>query len=298
MINSCNEWDTLRSVVVGSARGANWPRDLLDQPTAWTQTPRPQGPVPVEIQTQAELELDNLAHVLQGLGAEVLRPQYRDFAATNGMYNYCPRDRLLVVGDTVVVPRMMMPCRDQEVETLGEVLDRASRVIEMPAGPGMILDAANVCRLEDTLLVLLSTSGTAQAAAWLAQQFPDLTVETCDFYAGQHIDSTIMPLRPGLVMLNAQRVNEDNCPRVFRDWEKIWIHEIQPRDFYQYPYASDWIGMNMLVVDPHTVIVDRLQTHLHDQLMRHQFTVIPMELTHSRTLGGGFHCTTLDLVRG
>jgi hypothetical protein len=26
-------------------------------------------------------------------------------------------------------------------------------------------------------------------------------------------------------------------------------------------------------------------------------TVIPLELRHSRTLGGGFHCVTLDLHR-
>jgi len=26
--------------------------------------------------------------------------------------------------------------------------------------------------------------------------------------------------------------------------------------------------------------------------------VIPLELRHSRTLGGGFHCVTLDLQRG
>jgi glycine amidinotransferase/scyllo-inosamine-4-phosphate amidinotransferase 1 len=32
-------------------------------------------------------------------------------------------------------------------------------------------------------------------------------------------------------------------------------------------------------------------------LEENKFTVIPLELRHSRTLGGGFHCVTLDLVR-
>jgi glycine amidinotransferase len=53
----------------------------------------------------------------------------------------------------------------------------------------------------------------------------------------------------------------------------------------------------MLVVDPHTVIVDRHQADLIQILEQHKFTVIPLELRHSRTLGGGFHCVTLDLVR-
>jgi N-dimethylarginine dimethylaminohydrolase len=36
---------------------------------------------------------------------------------------------------------------------------------------------------------------------------------------------------------------------------------------------------------------------LIDFLEKNQFTVIPMQLRHSRTLGGGFHCVTLDLHR-
>ena len=55
--------------------------------------------------------------------------------------------------------------------------------------------------------------------------------------------------------------------------------------------------MNMLVVDPETVIVDRHQTELIKTLESYRFRVIPHELRHSRTLGGGFHCVTLDLIR-
>lgn len=297
IIHSSNEWDPLESIVVGSAQGANWPRDLLGVETAWTDTPIPQGPVPEWIITEAEHELDELSRILQSLDIEVLRPTPRDFATTNGMYNYCPRDRLLIVGDTVVVPQMMMPCRNQEVECLDFVLQGANRVIHMPEQPGMRLDAANVARLGDILLMLESQSGTRSAAEWLQAQFPDLRVETCNFYSGAHIDSTIVPLREGLVMLNAERVTIENCPSVFADWEKIWVHDVIPRDFHKYPYASKWIGMNMLVIDPNCVIVDALQTDLIDQLTQHRFYVIPMTLTHSRTLGGGFHCVTLDLRR-
>jgi N-dimethylarginine dimethylaminohydrolase len=51
------------------------------------------------------------------------------------------------------------------------------------------------------------------------------------------------------------------------------------------------------VVDPKTVIVDRHQTELIKTLESYRFQVIPHELRHSRTLGGGFHCVTLDLIR-
>jgi glycine amidinotransferase/scyllo-inosamine-4-phosphate amidinotransferase 1 len=98
-------------------------------------------------------------------------------------------------------------------------------------------------------------------------------------------------------MLNGSRVTLDTVPKAFDGWHKIWVNDVVAQDFYEYPYASKWIAMNMLVVDQHTVIVDRNQPELIRTLESYRFTVIPLELRHSRTLGGGFHCVTLDLVR-
>ena len=55
--------------------------------------------------------------------------------------------------------------------------------------------------------------------------------------------------------------------------------------------------MNMLVIDHNMVIVDRQQTELIRKLEQWGLTVIPHQLRHSRTLGGGFHCVTLDTWR-
>jgi N-dimethylarginine dimethylaminohydrolase len=98
-------------------------------------------------------------------------------------------------------------------------------------------------------------------------------------------------------MVNASRVNMSNLPSLFSKWEIIWIDEVIEQGFYQYPYASKWIALNMLVVDPYTVIVDKKQDKIIKILESYNFTVIPLELRHSRTLGGGFHCVTLDLIR-
>jgi len=301
-IYSNNEWDPLRAVVVGSATNANWPiNDTIyaqtAQTTTWTETPLPSGPVPEEIIEKANEELDQLATVLYNLDIEVWRPDPIDFVGRDGMYNYCPRDRLLVAGDTVVDPAMMFPCREMEIEELQFVCDSADRVLRMPRNQGMILDAANVCRLGDDWLYLVSASGNLAALDWLRQQFPDKNIEACNFYSGVHIDSTIVPLQEGLVLLNGTRVNENNLPECLRKWDRIYLNEIVERDFYQYPYASKWIGMNILVVRPGLVIVDRIQTLLIGILQSRGIEVIPLELSHSRTLGGGFHCTTLDIHR-
>jgi N-dimethylarginine dimethylaminohydrolase len=45
------------------------------------------------------------------------------------------------------------------------------------------------------------------------------------------------------------------------------------------------------------VVVDRDQTALIGLLESHGLDVIPLKLRHSKMLGGGFHCVTLDIRR-
>ena len=303
MISSYNEWSPLKKIVVGSATDANWP--VMDpvfskesEKTTWKETPVPRGPVPQRIIEETNEDLDGLATVLMSLGVEVVRPDPLNFQVHDGLYNYCPRDRLLVVGDIVIDTAMMYPCRDMELQCYHNILQDA-KVIHMPRDQGLVLDAANILRLgKNKLLYLESASGNKLAYHWLLANLPTNTsIELCNFYAGVHIDSTIVPLREGLVMLNSSRVTFDNVPQVFDGWHKIWVNDVVAQDFYKYPYASKWIAMNILVVDPHTVICDKNQTELIKTLQSYRFEVIPLELRHSRTLGGGFHCVTLDLHR-
>ena len=300
-INSKNEWNSLESIIVGSATNANWPTtDPVfaeeAERTLWKESPLPGGPVPQFIIDEANRELDILSDTLARYGATVYRPRPLDFPALGGMYNYCPRDRFLIAGDTVVDCAMMYPCRDLEIQAYDRILQDA-RVIHMPRDQGMILDAANICRLGNTWLFLESNSGNRAAYEWLKAQFPAINIELCNFYSGVHIDSTVTPLREGLVLLNASRVTEENCPRAFDEWKKIWVTDVVAQNFYQYPYASKWIGLNMLSLDPETVIIDAAQTELITILESNDIDCIPLTLSHSRTLGGGFHCTTLDLRR-
>lgn len=302
IISSYNEWDPLKEIVVGSATHANWPvNDPVfsqeSRKTLWKETPVPSGPVPQWIIDEANEDLQSLADTLTNLGVTVYRPSDLNFQTHDGMYNYCPRDRLIIAGETVVDTAMMYPCRDMEIQCLYDVVVAAKDFVSMPRRQGMVLDAANVCRLNDTWLYLNSDSGNTLALEWLRNEFPNINVEECNFYAGVHIDSTVVPLREGLVLLNGSRVNENTCPEAFKHWERIYVHDVVEQGFHEYPYASKWIAMNMLVVDPHTVIVDRHQTELIRILERENFTCIPLELRHSRTLGGGFHCVTLDLLR-
>jgi glycine amidinotransferase/scyllo-inosamine-4-phosphate amidinotransferase 1 len=277
---------------------------LESEKTSWKGSAVPTGPVPQFIVDQANRELDILADTLAREGATVYRPKELNFVELEGMYNYCPRDRILVAGTALVDVNMMYPCRNQEIKALYRLTAEANTIFTMPRlvndryGP-MVLDAANICRLGDTWLFLESVSGNRAAYEWLCHKFPKITIELCRFYGGVHIDSTVTPVREGLVLLNGSRVTEDNWPFASRDWEKIYIQDedIVAQDFYQYPYASKWIAMNMLSVNPETVIIDAAQTKLINILKSRGIDSIPLTLSHSRTLGGGFHCVTLDTRR-
>ena len=162
MISSYNEWDPLKKVVVGIADHANWPTNdpvfaMESSKTTWTETPVPRGPVPQWIIDEANEDLNTLADTLTKLGVEVLRPTDMDFQTLGGMYNYCPRDRLLVYGNVVVDVPMMYPCRDMEILSLKSAI-AGENLVRMPRDRGIVLDAANVCRLGDTMLFLKSAS--------------------------------------------------------------------------------------------------------------------------------------------
>lgn len=300
-ISSWNEYSRLREIVVGSATNANWP--VYDpvfraeaKTTLWKDTPLPSGPVPKWIVDETNEDLEGLVKILQTAGVTVHRPDNMNFVALDGMYNYCPRDRLLIAGDVIVNPYMHYYCRNQEIEALSAVT-AGNTVLEMPRDPQYVLDAANVCRINDTLLFLESASGNRSAAVWLDANLPNWKVEVVNFYAGVHIDSTVSVLSDGVVLLNASRVNEKNCPKVFDGWQKIYVDHVVPQAFYQYPYASKWMALNVLSIDSDTVIVDAAQTDLIRTLEKNFYTVVPHTLRHSRTLGGGFHCVTLDTWR-
>lgn len=302
MLQSSNEWGKLKQVVVGSADFANWPSTdpvfaRESEKTTWKATPVPSGPVPQQLIDETNEDLEKLVDALKKENVEVLRPDTMNFQELGGMYNYCPRDRLIVAGSELVDCSMMYPCRNMEIDALPMVTSQASKIHRMPKDQGMTLDAANVCRLGNDWLYLLSASGNMAAYEWLCEQFPDQNIEAVNFYAGVHIDSTIVPIREGLALINGTRVTPATLPRALRDWQCVYIDDVVAQDFYQYPYASRWIALNMLMVNPNLAVVDKHQKELIKILNSLKVDVIMLELRHSRTLGGGFHCVTLDLIR-
>ncbi|OGF62485.1 hypothetical protein A2926_02030 [Candidatus Giovannonibacteria bacterium RIFCSPLOWO2_01_FULL_44_40] len=372
-INSHNEWDKLKEIIVGRGDGhaslvfpcppiggAHGPvtEELLQKATALAKKAFPQWLI-----DEINEDLDGLAKVLKSFGVKVHRPDIahnNKFFATPyfsavGDHVYNMRDLHLVVGNTVVES----PSQEQHryFEAMGlypiwhEYLKDGFRWIAGPKPriPGdhmvvyaadgrdgyddgqkyiklkedeILFEAANTVRLGRDLLYLVSRSGNYLGAKWLQSVLGDeYRVHTTDkIYRSSHIDSTALALAPGVILLNSSRVNENNCPEILKKWKKLYFADIvqtpektlEFHDKVRKPVhqqllamgvhsgldsvASPWIGMNVLSVDPKTVIVDKIQVPLIKFLEQNGFTAVPISFRHSYYMGG-IHCSTLDTVR-
>jgi scyllo-inosamine-4-phosphate amidinotransferase 1 len=336
LVNVHTEWDPLEEIIVGTAAGAQVPitdRSLIAAEYADIEDPQQiqTGPFPGHVVEQTEAELEELVDILTGLGVTVRRPGGRDHKSivstpawsTDGFHDYCPRDGFLTIGTSIIESPMVLRSRFLEgfayKDLFVEYLRSGARWLSAPkpqltddlyvptAPPGQrlrdlepIFDAANVLRFGTDVLYQVSDSGNMLGARWLQAAVGDqYTVHPCEgLYPYTHIDSTIAPLRPGLVLVNPARINDDNMPEFLRGWDRIVCPELVDTGFIgEFPRGSVWIGMNFLVTGPGQVIVDRRQPDLIRELERHKVEVIPAQLTHARSLGGGFHCVTLDVRR-
>ena len=121
-------------------------------------------------------------------------------------------------------------------------------------------------------------------------------------YYGSHIDTSIVALRPGLLLCNPERVQRSMLPDFLQDWEIIYSPDLVEHDFVSTEYdklcfATKWIWMNVLSISPDLAVVDKKQVELIRLLEHHKINVAPLELRHAQPLGGGFHCVTVDVRR-
>ena len=322
-VKSCNGWDPLKEVIVGDVTGARIPplnpsmknfmfANLTDSEIVSICKP---WIYPTRVIEETEEDLDQLAKTLRDLHIRVYRPEKKVY----GWMNYCPRDIFLVLNDTIIETPCVMSERVNESFAYRHILnniDDYSKWIQAPTPQYLdisfnftdlskttlqnieiMFDAPNVVRLGTDLLYQMSNSGNEKGYDWLKHTFPEYTVHLAYQYSGAHFDSTVVPLRPGLVLLNGHRCDKDNYPSIFEKWDKIFFTDIVDQGSENSAIASSAIGLNILSINEHTVIVDKNQKPLIKELKKWGIDSIPLQLRHAKTLGGGFHCVTLDLHR-
>ena len=378
-LNSHNEWDRLKTVVVGAvdrfSPGLEFAVDATAQ-TCERATELVQKAYPKWYLDEVAEDLEGLCAIFRQAGVEVLRPRWSEeseaIATPNwrasGYDIYNVRDLHVVFGDTLVVSAPSSRFRLFETYAFREIfyesffedgfkwisaplprlrgeyiheierplskLESSEDSMHRKLSGGLaetfhrldedevIFDAANIIRLGRDVLFLVSSTGNRKAVKWLATALgPEYRVHVTHAYRSSHLDSTVLPLKEGAVLLNGARVSEETVPPVFAKWERIFFTDVAPLPEQEVEFhraervpvynelrelgvvsnlnhiSSPWAGLNVMSIDPKTVLVHDRQRKMIALLESKGYTVVPVRMRHCYTMLGGLHCTTLDVVR-
>lgn len=173
---------------------------------------------------------------------------------------------------------------------------------DVPAEPffEIMFDGAQVMRLGRDLIFNVANENHRMGATWLERHLGDEYHVHRVEIADNHIDGKLLPLRPG-VLLARHGLDISRLPVELQSWDIIWYEWFDvPVEMEQdgVPFlASQSIGINVLSLDEQHVLVQDIQAPLMRSLENAGFTPVPCRWRHGRSLGGGFHCVTLDVRR-
>jgi glycine amidinotransferase len=248
--------------------------------------------------------------------------------ASTGMYAAMPRDALLVVGDEII--ECPMAWRSRYFESLAyrpllkEYFRSGARWSASPKpeltdeqydgdwtepsddlGPRLVVtefeptfDAADFIRCGRDIIAQKSNVTNAFGIEWLRRHLGDrYRIHVYDFEDSHpmHIDATLLPMAPGKLLINPERVRK--VPGIFAGWDVLPAPRPVIPDSHPLYLTSKWINMNILMIDETRVIVERQDEPMISAMKRWGFTPIPCNFRAFNTFGGSFHCATLDVRR-
>jgi glycine amidinotransferase len=307
-------------------------------PVGYLERFKPASPFPPEIVAKAEVELNLLAELLEQRGIRVYRPSYVDWLQHGGYTGAMPRDGLMTVGRHLIEAPFAWGCRQHEIQlAFGDILttlakDQSTEVVRPPPNlhktslydsdaheynlsqsrpfPWIInnarpaFDAADFMRFGKVIIGQYSHVTNAKGVEYLRRHIPKgYSVELLQVRdpGAMHIDATILPLRDGLLVYNPEKVTEASLRnhKVLQGWE-LHAYPFTPKA-PKYPplfMTSPWLSLNALVLDGVHVLVEE-----EDRQTAKWFQSLGMEpilcpFRHVNSLGGSFHCATVDLFRG
>ncbi|MGN6084149.1 amidinotransferase [Trinickia sp.] len=288
---------------------------------------------PSDLVALAKREVDQLASLLSSEGVVVRRPDEFNhrktistpyFSTNGGFYSAMPRDCLFSMGNTIIEAPMAWRSRYFETFAFRSILqdyfDRGAHWISAPKpmlkddlwnlsheksffdsvirDDEPLFDAADFVRLGRDIIGQRSHVTNRKGVDWLRMALgPEFTVHVFSFddASPMHIDTTILPLAPGKVLVNRAWVSR--LPDIFRHWDVLTPPASTLPDSHPLYMTSKWIHSNVLMLDEKRVIVEAQEEHLIASFTRWGFTPIPCSFRHFQSLGGSFHCATLDVRR-
>ena len=242
----------------------------------------------------------------------------------------CPRDGLLVVGDEIIETPMAWRSRYFETQAYRpllkeysakgakwiaaprpELVDDLYNHAYRPPGEGdpipfvvndyePVFDAADFLRCGRDLFGIRSNVTNESGIHWLRTHLGEgfhITLIETRCRQPMHIDSSLMPLAPGKLLVNPDYIDPSRLPPMFASWDILIAPEPNPVPWRIPSLCSRWLSINVLMLDEKRVIVERLQESLIKKLKHWGFDPIPCSFANFAPFGGSFHCATLDVRR-
>ena len=286
-----------------------------------------------QLLSAAQQELEQFVAILEGEGIKVQRPAALDwsvpfhtpaFSQPVGLYAAMPRDFLLVVGNELIESPMAWRSRYFEFRAYRPLLKRYFHDgAQWTAAPKPelaeplyntdysvargewiitefepVFDAADFMRCGRDIFCQKSHVTNQFGIDWLQRHLGEsyhIHVLDFDDPKAMHIDATFVPLAPGRLLLNATRAT--SLPPMFDGWEILTPPmPVIPNDHPLY-FTSKWVSINVLSLDEERVVVEEQEKPLIRFLRTHGFHPIPVPFRHFMSLGGAFHCATVDIRR-
>ncbi len=173
----------------------------------------------------------------------------------------------------------------------------------------MAIDGAQYVRInEDECFVNISTYNHLLGHLWIKQFFPEVKFYELFQLIDNHLDGSFNILREGVFLVNPKYFDLKERLSVFGDRFEKWTYIIpeETKRKYDYSEGSDisinlsserGMDINVLNIDPNTVVVSEDAYNTISALEKNNFNIIPVQLRHSEIFAGGIHCSTLDLWR-
>ena len=114
-----------------------------------------------------------------------------------------------------------------------------------------------------------------------------------------HIDTTLVPVRPGWYWSTPSGHASNGSLELFaaNGWQvvpappSVRTGPAPSRD------VSNWISMNILMLDERTVVVEQAEKPMMDLMRSLQCEVVPVPVRPRLPIRRGFHCCTADIRR-
>lgn len=251
-----------------------------------------------------------------------------DWKSCGGLYAAMPRDTLLVVGDEIIEAPMAWRSRYFEPLAYRTIIKdyflRGARWTAAPKprlsddlfdpewvdpgddGPARVVlseyepvfDAADFIRCGRDIFGQRSNVTNAFGIEWLRRHLqPHYRVHEVQLRDSHpmHIDASLMPLAPGKLLINPERVPV--VPPLFEKWDVLVAPAPSMPASHPLYMTSAWINMNVLSLDEERVIVERNDLPMITALRRWGFTPVPCSFRNFNSFGGSFHCASADIRR-